>query len=137
MNKPLMICTLFLVLGCSSSGSKDVSTTPQADPRLRAHAGPRFVTGDPARGRQSFIDLHCNTCHAVAGDDMPRPANARKGLLLHDLDQLTAESVALKIVERSSVDPNAPRETEMAGFTDSMTLRQLADIVAFLRQARH
>ena len=89
--------------------------------------------GGAKRGREAFIGLHCHACHQVAGDNR-LPQSTHPGPLLHDLGGLTPQSVANKIVSRSSSDAEAVYDTPMAPFADALTPQQLDDIVAYLRR---
>ena len=90
--------------------------------------------GDAARGRQAFIDLRCHVCHRVAGDEtLPRFEGAEDGPVLHDLGRESAEAVAWRITARTSLDPESIYDSPMEESASAMTGRQLADVVAYLR----
>jgi len=97
-----------------------------------AHVNSIRMTAEATRGRQAFIDLHCHACHRVAGDDA-LPKSTLPGPRLHDLNGLTPESVANKIVSRSAIDAEGMFKTSMADFAAPMTGAQLDDVVAYLR----
>ena len=96
--------------------------------------------GDAVAGRQTFVDLGCHNCHAVQGESFPKlSAGAPQagpdltGMGSHHPPEYFAESI---------LNPNAVR-IEGPGYlgTDgsskmpsypSMTLTQLADLVAYL-----
>ena len=101
--------------------------------------------GDPEAGRQAFLDLKCTTCHLVPSEpDFPKPVSANPGppidsrLIGHDLSYL-----ATAIVSPShEIGPEASPEmlanlkgvmSPMGDYSNVMTVRQLIDLNAFLR----
>jgi mono/diheme cytochrome c family protein len=105
--------------------------------RFVAHAQPANVplsSGDLVRGRQAFLDLKCNSCHRVAEDpSLPAAKDALDGPVLRNLGQYSPEAVAWKIIMQTSMDPEAVYDSPMEEPASIMTERQLADIVAYLR----
>lgn len=104
--------------------------------------GWRFTlpTGDAKAGREVFARLECHKCHAVQGDFPPppqEPGNAGpelSGMGGHHSPEYMAQSV---------LDPNAVIVTGpgytgadglsiMPSFTDSLTVPELIDLVAYL-----
>lgn len=103
--------------------------------------------GDIAAGRQAFIDHRCHQCHSVAGVTLPPLAGAAPVLL-----ELGGETAAVKSYAElmtSIINPNhviseryreqqrlnavVPFESPMPmPHIDTMTVRQLIDLVAFL-----
>jgi len=99
--------------------------------------------GDVERGKTAFVALGCNSCHEVSGVDLPRPtvqppvpvalggvveARLSDAYLVtsivypeHDLGPYPKDQVAKNGVSR------------MPHSDERMTVRQLADIVAFLQ----
>jgi mono/diheme cytochrome c family protein len=113
-----------------------------------AHEGVRFKRvelvipkGDPAAGRQAFLDLSCTSCHRVAGDpELPAPVSANPGPELAREDQELAELVTSILSPSHDVDEEVAARSEgrlspMGDFIDAMTVRQLVDLVAYLRTA--
>ena len=103
--------------------------------------------GDIGAGRQAFIDHQCNRCHSVAGVDLPPYPGASTPLL--ELGGPTSRVKAYSELVSSIINPNhriseryrerlpapAPRQLESpmpATHIETMTVRQLIDIVAFL-----
>lgn len=97
--------------------------------------------GDPAAGRRAFLDLGCASCHRVVGEqDLPMPVSAHPGPFLGAvLAGREPGGLASSIVSPShQVPENLRRTTEdelspMGDYTQVMTVRQLADLVAYLR----
>lgn len=103
--------------------------------------------GDIGQGRQAFIDHHCHQCHSVAGVRLPELAGASPPIL-----ELGGEIVAAKTYAElmtSIINPNhviseryrqqlllqaiIPADSPMpTPNMDTMTVRQLIDLVAFL-----
>jgi mono/diheme cytochrome c family protein len=97
--------------------------------------------GQPAAGRQAFADLGCPACHAVSWETgWPEPAPAVRGPDLgRKLSVGTTGALASSIIAPSHVVPSEYRKPQTGGkspmtdFTRTMTVRQLIDIVAYLR----
>jgi mono/diheme cytochrome c family protein len=100
-------------------------------------------------GRQAYGDLKCYVCHEKTGDmRFPAPASDSRG---PDLDEMlrkqSASDVAAAIVAPThsmsvrtsrALRPRLARESvsPMGDFSATLTLRQLADLLAYLRSAR-
>jgi L-cysteine S-thiosulfotransferase len=103
--------------------------------------------GKATAGRQAFEDLKCHLCHRVAGETrFPAPTSAARGPDLGDeaVRLQTPSEVAAAIVSPShsmSVRTNqAVKErlrtedaSPMGDFSSRLTVRQLADLLAYLR----
>ena len=98
--------------------------------------------GDPEKGRETFIALKCNACHEVRGDvSMEKTAAARPGPKLGVAQsRYKADFLADSIVFPSHAIKPGFRTPEsvkgvsrMGDFSDTMTIRELADIVAYLK----
>ena len=113
---------------------------------LKSGAGLRLPDGDVERGKAAFLELKCNTCHTVAKTDMPAPskdfAYVRVVVLGGEVRQVkTYGALVTSIINPShSLAPGYPKElitkdnqSAMANFNDTMTVRQLIDLVAFLQ----
>ena len=102
--------------------------------------------GSIQAGQQAFIDHQCHRCHSVAGVNLPALAGADRPML-----ELGGEIIYVKAYSElvtSVINPNhriSERYTEQPGVSpllqespmpmphiDTMTVRQLIDIVAFL-----
>lgn len=96
--------------------------------------------GDAERGRAAFMDLKCGTCHAVPGDPgMPKPIAAKPAPDL-GVKQTGYKSgfVAESVMFPSHDTAPGGKEPGMSGsrmgdFSDVMTVRQLTDLVAYLK----
>jgi mono/diheme cytochrome c family protein len=112
----------------------------------KSGAGLRLPDGDVERGKAAFLELKCNTCHTVAGTEMPVPskdyAYVRVVVLGGEVRQVkTYGALVTSIINPShSLAPGYPKElitkgneSAMANFNDKMTVRQLIDLVAFLQ----
>jgi len=112
----------------------------------KSGAGLRLPDGDVERGKAAFLELKCNTCHTVAGTEMPAPgkdyAYVRVVVLGGEVRQVkTYGALVTSIINPShSLAPGYPKElitknnqSAMTNFNDSMTVRQLIDLVAFLQ----
>jgi hypothetical protein len=125
-----------LVLGLAAAGTGQAAPDP----------GPTFQLpkGDAASGEKVFRDLRCHACHAVAGRDFPAPvARPPVPLVLGGSGQRpkTDADLVIAIVDPSHyVAPAGPGSATRSGtlsrmgdFTESMTVRQLIDLVAFVK----
>lgn len=107
-----------------------------------ACVGSQTSTGDPAKGRQAFLDLRCNTCHEVAGESLPSPSVTPavglggRSLLPPSEDRLKQDI----LLPSSHFAVGYPREQIMQGdvsrmpdYSKRLTADQVANLVAFLR----
>ena len=104
--------------------------------------------GDARAGRQAFQDLKCHACHQVAGEKDFSPIAELKGPTLNALLQLqSASDIAAAIIAPShslSVRTSEAVKAQMWGqgmspmgdFSRVLTVRQLADVLAYLRSVR-
>jgi sulfur-oxidizing protein SoxX len=103
--------------------------------------------GDIEAGRQAFIDHQCHQCHSVAGVTLPPLAGANEVLLELGGETSTVKSYAELMTsvinpnhaiseryrERLRLEATVPLESPMPmPHIDTMTVRQLIDLVAFL-----
>jgi mono/diheme cytochrome c family protein len=142
-----MLVVLGLVLGTWLGCSDD----PPAASAAAEDSGYDAVmlalpTGNAHAGRQAFLDLKCTTCHTVAGEPgFPAPFSDNLGPEL-DLRRpyRSPSDVATAIVApshsiSSGTSPEMKARLEgalspMGDFSQAMTVRQLADLVEYLRR---
>ena len=97
--------------------------------------------GDPAAGRQAFVDLKCYACHAIKGEQFPlRPGEvATAGPDLTGMGQHhPTEYLVESLVNPSAVLIEGPGYVGGDGrsimpATPAMTLAQLIDLIAYLK----
>jgi len=99
--------------------------------------------GDVKRGETAFVDLGCASCHEVSGGDLPKPTvrPSVPVVLGGPVDtRLSDAYLATSIIYPSYELAPYPKdqissggESRMPHNFDRMTVRQLADIVAFLQ----
>jgi mono/diheme cytochrome c family protein len=101
--------------------------------------------GDVAQGREAFRELRCYTCHTVRGEEFPPPgASPPTHVVLGGAPAKTLpdDDLVTAIISPSHrIDPAYEKErvtsfaggSRMANYTEVMTIRQLTDLVAFLR----
>ena len=94
--------------------------------------------GDARRGRTVYARLECHACHAIAGEDFPRPTGAGPeltGMGDHHPAGYLAESVlnpnAVIVEGPGYVGPDG--RSTMPDYRDSLTVAELIDLVAYLR----
>jgi len=111
----------------------------------KSGAGFRLPDGDPAAGKVAFEELKCHQCHRVQGVELPAPTVKPPvpvvlgGEIPHvktDGDIVTSIinpshriSAAFKSEEVTQPDGTS----RMPDLTQTMTVRQLVDVVAFLQ----
>jgi sulfur-oxidizing protein SoxX len=101
------------------------------------------VDGDAERGKVAFITLGCNSCHEVAGVDLPRPtAQPPVPVVLGGTvdKRLTDAFLVTEAIDPSYRLGPYPKDqiasggqSRMPHYASQMTVRQLTDIVAFLQ----
>ncbi len=132
MVKRVMIGLVFYgVLGVSliaAADSKQLLTLP---------------VGDPIQGRLTFTQLKCNSCHKIASDNEMIHPITRSGAPVLGLKQARykraylADSIVfpshIVVTSEGHLDPQA-KTSRMGDFSDTLTIRQVADLVAYLKQ---
>ena len=106
-------------------------------------------TGDAGAGRQAFQDLKCHACHRVAGENrLPAPIAEARGpdldatLSRRDVSEIAeaiiAPSHSVSVKTSAAVKARLAREMKspMGDFSRVLTVRQLADLLAYLRSVR-
>jgi hypothetical protein len=110
--------------------------------------GLRLPDGNPAAGRQAFVDLKCSSCHRVAGVSLPDPvADPIVPITLGGAwpyERTDGELLTAIVNPSHKIAAGFPREmlvtgtrSRMGEYGDVMTVRQLVDIVAFLHDRYH
>jgi len=104
----------------------------------------RLPEGNPKAGRRAFVDFECYKCHPVAGENFPRSEGT--GDVGPDLSRMgplhPPEYFAEAILNPNAVLMEGPGflgpdgKSRMPSYTESMTLQQLIDLVAYLRTLR-
>ena len=138
----LVLLVLFPATGCvrepapSSVAMSDAQTLQMFLP-----------AGDREAGRKTFVNLGCTSCHAVPSDPgLPLPVSAHPGPPIGArVAALDASYLATAIVSPShQLSPRMEAEgwatldgmlSPMGDYSQSMTVRQLVDLYAFLRSA--
>jgi len=96
--------------------------------------------GNPERGGRAFLELGCNSCHSVTGTNLPAPSAHPPWLSLGgEVDYRLSDAYLVT----SIIDPTrelalseSARKTgvsRMTTYADTITARQMIDIVAFLQ----
>ena len=110
----------------------------QSDNQSRGYILP---AGDPVAGKQAFVELQCWACHRVVGHpDVPQPVSVPPGPAVDaDMGRVLSGVIATSIVipSHSISGKEGPWEeselSPMGDYTDEMTVRQLIDLVAFIK----
>lgn len=97
--------------------------------------------GDAAEGRKVFVTLECFACHEVKGEDFPQDAKrardagpALTGMGSHHPPEYFAESIMNpnRVIVVGPGFTGADGLSKMPSYADTMTLKQLTDVVAYL-----
>jgi len=124
MVRKLAIAMIILLVFVGKELLSQTSVAP--GPGFVAH-GLKLARGSAAEGRADFVKMRCDSCHSLYRE--PRAA-----VPLRDFSHETPETVAALIIGRTDVAPKAYfDEIAMSGAASQMTLEQLANIVAYLR----
>ena len=130
------VLMLLLLAACSTPVPVRFGAHAATAP-IVAVSHPGFADGDPVAGRRAFIALQCIDCHRVAGDrKLPLGRRAVAGPLLSGLDSRAPNEVADRITSRSTGAGEELFDRTMKDYTEPITARTLADVVAYLRQFR-
>lgn len=91
--------------------------------------------GEATAGRDAFVDLRCSRCHRVQGDEKIRRDDCIPVGPELNFAGADPQRVAASIVARSPLGDAWAKadETGMSESSSRMTVRQLADIVEYLR----
>jgi sulfur-oxidizing protein SoxX len=100
--------------------------------------------GDPVRGKDAFLYMHCHECHMIAGEELPRleladPPFVELGGTVTRV-KTYGELVTAIINPSHKLAKGYPRETvsndgesKMPVYNGFMTVQELNDIVTFLQ----
>lgn len=107
-------------------------------------AGFRLPDGDPAMGRQDFVDLQCNQCHMIQGEFLPAIADADPPYV--ELGGAVTRVKTYGELVTAIINPShniakgyaedlvaVDGESKMYVYNDVMTVRQLTNLVVFLQ----
>ena len=130
-----LLSAMFLSLVVAATACR--KQEPQAQP----HALP---SGDGTAGRQAFLDLRCWSCHEIEGGDMPKPvATPAVPVFLGGNARSAPDDLYLlqAIVNPShelapgwgTENVQSGNVSRMGDYSQVMTVRQLLDLIAFLK----
>jgi mono/diheme cytochrome c family protein len=105
--------------------------------------------GNADAGRQAFQDLKCHVCHRVSGErGFAAPVAELRGPDLNALLQLQetsdiaaaiiapSHSLSIRTSEAVKAQLHKQGASPMGDFSRAMTVRQFADLLAYLRSVR-
>lgn len=131
-----LLALIFIAATCEGPIHFQFGTASVGTP-LYIVNNPLFIDGDPVAGRRAFIDLKCIDCHRVAEDPhLPRGPRAMAGPLLHDLDRYSPSELGKIIFSTKTGENEELYGRRMKDYTEKMHVRQLVDVVAYLRHPR-
>lgn len=130
---------LILVFVCVAAIAMAASTTGPSYQKLTLS----IPSGDVEAGRVVFMDMKCYSCHSVGGDEAKkvpaRVSSVSAPLLDHRLAEKDLGEVATSIVAPSHkvssviAELSGGKLSPMGDFSQVMTVRELADLLAYLR----
>ena len=124
----LLSAILSLALGC-------VSEPPPAPPQSEFY----LPLGDAQEGAIAFLRLRCFACHTVDGEDeMPAAFSANRWPVIGSLQAGQGlDKIADSIMSPSHDIPPPTQEalSPMGSYREVMTVQQLIDLVAYVREA--
>jgi len=98
--------------------------------------------GDAAEGRRVFVAMECFACHDVKGEAFPHDSKRARdagpdltGMGLHHPPEYFAESIINpnRVIVMGSGYTGPDHLSKMPSYADTMTVKQLIDMVAYLR----
>lgn len=95
--------------------------------------------GNPAAGRNAFKEFKCNACHNVQGDKEFTVSSGLGPALGAKQADYASGWIANSMVSPShaialdAVDPGDNVPSKMTDFKDKMTVRQLIDLVSYIK----
>jgi len=139
MKKQMIIAALLVagpVLLLSSCGDKEA----------RMGKGFRLPEGDAEKGNLAFTELKCHQCHSVSGVEFPKDAEksdvhfalgggVRKVMTYGELVTAIIQPqhvISSEFRATLEKEKRADAVSPMPDYNDTMTIRQLTDLVTFL-----
>lgn len=107
-----------------------------------------FPVGHAVAGRKAFVDLKCTACHAVPAESgFPVPVSANPGPPIdarvagRDVSYLATSIVSPSHALSPGIDETVRAQltgvlSPMGDFSQTMTVRQLVDLHAYLRSVK-
>ena len=101
--------------------------------------------GDAAKGRAVFVTMECFACHEVKGEDFPKsskrghePGPELTGMGSHHPAEYFAESIINpnRVIVQGTGYTGSDGLSKMPGYSDTMTVQQLVDVVAYLKSLK-
>jgi len=143
----VMVFLILVTAGCERAAKHDQASQgdQQGPPKDWKFT---LAQGDAAEGRNVFVELQCYKCHEVKGESFPDLAPGDKGIG-PELSQMAglnpAEFFAESIINPNAViDADAKEQghvgadgkSKMPDYSDTVTVRQLTDLSAYLKSLR-
>jgi len=142
----LVLVVLTLAPSACKQGERPAQTSQV---EAHSHGTPKdwkftWPAGNAAEGRKLFVEAECHKCHEIKGETFPDFAK-EKGDVGPELSQMAgmhpAEFFAESIINPNAViDHDAEQngyvgadgKSKMPEYNDTFTVRQIADLVAYL-----
>jgi len=105
--------------------------------------GFRLPEGDAGKGKAAFVALQCHACHTVDGVELPKPETQATNIVVIGgaVPKIKTYGQLVTAVINPSHDLSkgfdgkkveAGEESPMPDYAETMTVRQMTDIVTFL-----
>jgi mono/diheme cytochrome c family protein len=132
----------------TTNGPAPIRTTMEALHRSGGvPKGWKFLvpSGDAAKGREVFAAMECFACHEVKGENFPQsstrghePGPELTGMGSHHPAEYFAESIMNpnRVIVQGPGFTSPDGLSKMPGYADTMTVRQLVDVVAYLKSLK-
>jgi len=105
--------------------------------------GFRLPEGDAEKGKAAFVALQCHVCHTVDGVELPKPINPGSNIVV--IGGTVAKLKTYGELVTAVINPShdlapgfdksklkAGETSPMPDYAETMTVRQMTDIVTFL-----
>jgi mono/diheme cytochrome c family protein len=143
-----LLLSIFLALSLSACKPAEGPSSASQE-GAHVHGTPKdwkftLPQGNAAEGRRLFIEAECHKCHEVKGETYPAVVK-EKGDVGPELSQMASlhppEYLAESLVNPNAVIDHDAKEkgyvgddgkSKMPDYNDTFTVRQLADITAYL-----
>lgn len=150
MRRPIILALVivggaFSFTSCSKEGKvKEKSRQEMGEHRMPADWRFSLPEGDPAQGREIFVQMECYKCHEIQGETFPMVAEGERGAG-PELSQMAGmhpiEFFAEAIIHPNAViDPDDKAKgyvgedgkSKMPDYNDVLTVKQVLDMATYL-----
>lgn len=139
-----MALSISFFISCSKNDNAKHTKHHEAEESLPADWRFRLPEGDSANGRKIFAEMECYKCHRIEGEKFVAASETEKGIgpeLSHMAGAHPTEFFAESIINPNAVIDPEDKElgyigedgrSKMPDYSDVLTVRQVADLAAYL-----